>query len=610
MKILSNKLFVGSFMVVATFATTVYAKSIFDIEYPIAELGGCTDKTSCKAYCDTSEHQEACENFAASYGVGNVKEKQAERLQRKELAVKDGGPGNCAVSASDPEKSCRIYCDAPEHMNECVAYGKSHGLLKGRDLEEAEKVVKALSSGVALPEGCTSGESCKQMCEEPKNVGVARACFAFAEKAGLLPPNVDRAQAEKVFKLIEEGKAPFKSPKDFKQCENPANDEIMEKCLKFGEENNLIPPADLEMIKKTGGKGPGGCRGKEQCDTYCSEHQDECMQFAEKHNLIAPEDKARIEEGLMRFREGIVNAPTEVKQCLEGIVGRDTLDQMIAGKQTPKRDFGDKMRGCFESVFGSPSEQREGEPQGIEFSGMMRPEGDGHGMPFIQGDSTSSFRGGVPFMQGRPQQGQMFPPYVEECVKSKVGEQAFRELGTVPSGQDSNVGQAISACMREFSGPRDQEFPQGEQGGEPRGQMMQPQFSREQGTTTRFFQPRPEGQFDPRALIDPEFKDMQGFDPRIQGAPYGEPRTMMYPPQGSVMQPGQGGVEGQMMRPPQTQDGMMPQYQGGMMPYGGQMPPPGEPQVQYPPISPDGLMMPPQGSMGTFNVPITSGNAE
>src|SRR3989344_5459853 len=522
MKILSNKLFVGSFVVIAAFATTAYAKSIFDIEYPITELGGCTDKTSCKAYCDVSEHQNACEDFAASYGVGSAKEKQKERMDRKEIAMKDGGPGNCATNTADPEKSCRTYCDTPESMNECVTYGKSHGLLKGQELEEAEKVVKALAGGVALPEGCTSGESCKQMCEEPKNVGIARAWFAFAEKAGLLPPHVDRAQAEKVFKLIEEGKAPFKSPKDFKQCENPVSDEIMEKCLKFGEENDLIPPSDLEMIKKTGGKGPGGCRGKEQCDTYCSEHQDECMQFAEEHDLVRPEDKARMEEGLTRFREGIVNAPAEIKQCLEGVVGKDALDQMIAGRQTPKRDFGEKMRGCFESVLGAPNEQREGAPQGMGFPGMMRPDGEGFGVPFIQVGSTSSPRGGAPFMQGRPQ-GKMFPPQVEECVKDKVGEDALRELGTAQIGKDGAIGQAVSTCMREFEGPRGNMPPQ-----DFRGQMMPPKFEGGQGTSSSLFHPRERPQFDPRRLIDPQYQDRPMMDPRAQGIPFDMQRDIQY----------------------------------------------------------------------------------
>lgn len=549
-KILSIKFFI--FAIVVTLAGTAYAKSIFDIEYPIAELGGCTDKTSCKAYCNISLNQEACENFAASYGVSSAKESQKERISRKEIAMKDGGPGNCAANTNDPEKSCRAYCDAPDHMNECVAYGKSRGLLKGRELEEAEKVMKALESGVALPEGCTSGESCKQMCEEPKNIGIARACFAFAEKAGLLPPHVDRAQAEKIFKLIEEGKAPFKSPKDFKQCENPENDEIMEKCLKFGEENGLIPPKDLEMIKKTGGKGPGGCRGKEQCDTYCNEHQEECMKFAEEHNLIAPEDKARMEEGLARFREGIVNAPAPVKQCLEEVVGRDTLEQMIAGKQIPKRDFGEKMRGCFENVFGAPP------PRGAQeggSSGMMRPGGEGEGFrpPFIQeGGSTSSFRGGMPFMQGRMEQGRMtLPPQVEECVKGKVGESALREIGTAQTTKESVVGQAISSCMREFEGQRGEgfsqrEFPQGE----TRGQIPPPQIRREQGTTSQSFQLHEGEQFDPRRLIDPHF----------QSKPTETREQMMYPPQGG---------------------GAMPYPQGGGVPYGGQMPL-GAPQGESP----------------------------
>lgn len=542
MKILSNKLFAIACMAIAMVATTAYAKSIFDLEYPIAELGGCADKTSCKAYCDISEHQEACEDFAASYGVSKAKERKEERATRKELAVKDGGPGNCAANTDNPEKSCHDYCDVPEHMNECVAYGKSRGLLKGQELEEAEKVVKALASGVALPEGCTSGESCKQMCEEPKNVGIARACFAFAEKAGLLPPHVDRVQAEKVFKLIEEGKSPFKSPKDFKQCENPESDEVMEKCLKFGEENGLIPQEDLEMIKKTGGKGPGGCRGKEQCDTYCSEHQDECMEFAEKHNLIKPEDKARMEEGLTRFREGIVNAPSEVKQCLEGVIGRDNLEQMITGKQTPKRDFGDKMRTCFESAFGLPvgegGEEREDRREG-GFPGMMRTEREASG---------------IPFMQGRPQQGGMFPPQVEACVKSKVGESALRELGTVQIDKEGALGQAISTCMRELEGPRSSTSSR-----EFRGPMMMPpQGGEEQRTPPSLFQQREGMQFDSREFINSQLQNKPMMPPRTQEMPLGMPI------EGTVYRDMPEGDQ----KYPLGDDGLIYRQEGGQMPPG------------------------------------------
>lgn len=581
MKILSNKI-VFLVFAVAMLSGTAYAKSIFDIEYPIAELGGCADKKACKAYCDVSENQDVCDNFAAAYGVGKAKERQQDRDTRKDVALKDGGPGNCASGADDPIKSCHAYCDSAENMNECVAYGKSRGLLKGEELDEAEKVVKALASGIALPEGCTNGESCKQMCEEPKNVGVARACFAFAEKAGLLPPDIDRAQAEKIFRLMEEGKAPFKSPKDFKKCENPENDEIMEKCIKFGEENGLIPQKDLEMIKKTGGKGPGGCRGKTQCEVYCADHQEVCMKFAEEHDLISPEDKARMEEGMLRFKEEISRMPAEVKQCLDGAVGSESLEQLIAGKQNPTREFGDTMRNCFESVFGKPDEQnmreggfgkpdeqnmREGGfgPREGEFPGMMRPEGEaGMGAPFMQRGSTSSFRGGEPFTQGRPQQGGMFPPQVEACVKDKIGESAFSEIDKANTSRDSAMGQAISACMHEFEGPRQGGFPQG---GES-GQMMPPQYDREQGTTSRIIQPRLEGQFDPRMIINPDSVDVQHETP--YDVMPNDRQMMNYPPQyqdGGTMQygapqtqpyqqvPMDGGTGGTVMPPPPSEAG-------------------------------------------------------
>ena len=348
MKILSNKevsvtLAFGIAISAIFISSTTFAKSIFDITFPVAELGGCADKTACKAYCEVAENQSACESFAVQYGIGNVAEKKQERQSRIETIAKDGGPGHCALNATNPETSCRAYCSVKDHMNECVLYGKEHGLMKGKDLDDAEKVVKALQSGVELPAGCTDEKSCKQTCEEPKNVDIARACFAFAEKAGILPEGVNRDHAEKVFKLIEDGKAPFKSPKELKdQCENPSSDEIMQKCVAFATDNGLISAEDADIVKKTGGKGPGDCRGKEQCDLYCSEHQDECMKFAEEHNLIKPEEKARMKEGMARLKESLSNAPVEVKQCLSDAVGAGTLEQLRSARKLPRETLATK----------------------------------------------------------------------------------------------------------------------------------------------------------------------------------------------------------------------------------------------------------------------------
>ncbi|MEK9201348.1 MAG: hypothetical protein AAB944_00075, partial [Patescibacteria group bacterium] len=273
-----------SFFIAFTFTGMLYAASIFDIEYPIPELGNCANGAQCKAYCATEGHELACEDFAEKLGIGNV----AEHKEEIKKVATDGGPGNCAADAEDPEASCKMYCDNQAHIRECVAYGKDHGLLKGEELIEAEKVIKALDAGAKLPAGCTNKDSCQQTCENPKDLDTARQCFAFAEQAGFLPPGVDRDKAEKTFQLIAEGKAPFKSIKDFKQCDNPASDEILQKCVGFAADNGLMSPEEAEMVKKTGGKGPGGCIGKIQCETYCENHQDECFQFAEKHDLMRP----------------------------------------------------------------------------------------------------------------------------------------------------------------------------------------------------------------------------------------------------------------------------------------------------------------------------------
>lgn len=442
-KILLNKKFAVALSLLAAFAFSgaLYAASIFDIEYPIAELGNCADGPSCKAYCNIVDNQQACEDFAAEYNIGTAV-KHKENIND---LVTDGGPGNCAAGAKNPESSCRSYCDNQAHIRECVAYGKDHNLLQGEDLAEAEKVIRALDSGAKLPAGCTNKNSCRQICENPRDIGIARQCFAFAEQAGLLPPGVDRDKAERTFQLIADGKAPFKSIKDFQQCDNPANDDILQTCVNFAADNGLMSPEEVRIVKETGGKGPGGCIGKAECDIYCEGHQDECFQFAGEHNLMRPEDKARMQEGVRMLKQSMENAPLEIKQCLSQNVGDDVLDQVLGGQKMPSPKIGAAMRSCFESVF---SEQ----PQGNASSTMGRPGQGGEGF------GGSSMRDGFPGQSGergvgRPLQ-QNFSPEVESCIISKVGEEGLSKIKHPTSRPDQALGVAISGCFRQIEGPR------------------------------------------------------------------------------------------------------------------------------------------------------------
>ena len=442
MKILLNK----KILALAIFLSAVLASHAYaQVEFPIAELGNCANREECKAYCDTEENFASCRGFASRHNLRG----KSESEEKFEIVREDGGPGGCAKNSEDPMESCRTYCDTALNMKECVAYAKKHNLMQDEELEEAEKVLKALEGGAKLPDGCKNKDSCHKVCEEPEDISVARQCFAFAEAAGLLPPGVSRDQAEKMFKAIEEGRAPFKSPKDFEQCENPSSDEIMEKCVNFALENGFISGDEAEMVRKTGGKGPGGCRGKEQCEEYCEANQDECFTFAEEHGLIREEDKTRMEEGRGKLKEGLSQAPAEVKECLEIALGADTLEQILSGQKRPTEELGEKMRSCFEQSMGGDAEDRGG-PFEREFPGRGEGSGREHPPGMEGGDNrtkefeTRIFRG--EFDEKRTSgefPGNLSEEEIKRMMEERGGQMQFGETerffdGTRPGMMDGN----------------------------------------------------------------------------------------------------------------------------------------------------------------------------
>src|SRR3989338_5627381 len=51
-------------------------------------------------------------------------------------------------------------------------------------------------------------------------------------------------------------------------------------CITFAEKNNLMSADEIKSAKKfidAGGKGPGGCAGRDSCESYCDDisHIDE-----------------------------------------------------------------------------------------------------------------------------------------------------------------------------------------------------------------------------------------------------------------------------------------------------------------------------------------------
>lgn len=418
-------LIIGSGLLIAfaIIALPVFANSPFDIEFPIPELGNCADKTACKSYCDNEEHLEVCQAFAAKHGLGATHEEVNKTL--KELD-EDGGPGGCANDAKNPTLSCKRYCDNSVHIEECVSYAEQHGLMEKGELKEAKKVVSALRRGVKLPPQCENAKSCKATCEDPKDLVTARACFEFGKEAGLLPEGVSVEQAEKAFSALESGKGPFKSFSEMRQCDNPPSDEIMQKCIDFALDAGFIPPEEAEIIKKTGGKGPGGCRGKDQCENYCETNQEECFKFAEEHNLVREEDKSRMKEGASQMQEALTKAPPEVKSCIKDAIPE--LEAILSGEKFPSPALRDKMRGCFENFFknqaGSFGEDKDlGAPPGGERN--------------VNGSSDT---------RRIPQ----FPPEVKKCLLEKFGEEFFTTFGKERPSPD--VEAKMGECFQAIRG--------------------------------------------------------------------------------------------------------------------------------------------------------------
>jgi len=112
-------------------------------------------------------------------------------------------------------------------------------------------------------------------------------------------------------------------------CEDPTH---AEECINFALEYGFISPEEAENAKKmlaaglTG--GPGGCRGKEECEAYCDDpaHFVECIDFAEKAGFISPEEAQKMKEMMQQ-------APPDMPP--EGIPPGEIPPEMMPPSEIP-----------------------------------------------------------------------------------------------------------------------------------------------------------------------------------------------------------------------------------------------------------------------------------
>ena len=283
---MKKKLFLFIFAVAAATATGASAASIFDITFPVAELGGCADQASCKVYCDDATHQQACRQFAVDHGfVSKENASHSEQIQQK---IKDagGGPGGCA-----DENACRSYCQDPAHVDECVAFGEAHGLIDQKNLRQIKR-----SGLVSGPGGCQGSDACRAYCADASH---AEECLSFAEKNNLIS-SAEAARAKKFIAVSQSGGPGGCTGTQCRDhCADPSHHD---ECFAFAKKNGLITRDQAnqseavqkiqQTVRESG--GPGGCKDDNTCRDYCTDpsHVEECVAFASAHGGVSA-DQAR-----------------------------------------------------------------------------------------------------------------------------------------------------------------------------------------------------------------------------------------------------------------------------------------------------------------------------
>lgn len=263
----------------------------FSMEFPIPELGNCGSYEACKVYCNNPANNEACLTYAEKNNLGDKNEMKAVR----EITEK-GGPGGCKSEAE-----CKNYCEGGENCAECIAFAEKHGFLPKEELERAKKMC-----GKSGPGGCKGKTQCDAYCNNPDNM---EQCIAFGIENDLMPSG-EMEEAKKMLEALKKGvKPPACNGKEAcdKYCREP---EHAEECINFGIAAGFIPPEEAEQAKKMMKAGlmtgPGGCKGREQCDAYCQnpEHMDECMNFAVKAGMMSPEEVEKNKQGMRMIQKG------------------------------------------------------------------------------------------------------------------------------------------------------------------------------------------------------------------------------------------------------------------------------------------------------------------
>ena len=244
-----------------------------------------------------------------------------------DMSANNSAAGGGYQVMTDPGQAYRYSWDVS-----ALSRGSGQMDVEIKNVSDKYTIVGRLTSVAAttfpIPElgNCTSAAECKQYCDVSANIS---ACAVFAEKNGMI--SKEEAAQAKEFADVLRGDGPG-GCKTKDACESYCNGITnINECVAFASKHNLIPPDQLAQAQKVakalkdGARLPGGCTDKKSCESYCADasHADTCLAFAEKAGFLSPEELSRAKKVLPLIASGDSPGKCQTKDQCEAYCAAD-----------------------------------------------------------------------------------------------------------------------------------------------------------------------------------------------------------------------------------------------------------------------------------------------
>jgi len=219
--------------------------NVYDITFPIAELGDCTDFYNCLSYCEDPVNYNDCVDYSTEKGFYKDEPIFSDLENLYQQAKAELG--------CESATACIDYCEQVTNFDACNVFAKKLDLLGGYVTDPSEEEILARARDIL---GCETIDACLSFCDDPAN---ATVCADFASQTGLIGGTV-----------VEGPGGCISDATCQSYCADPNN---------FSECSEFVPPEEPFQ-------GPGGCDGLGDCRSYCEINPDDCRSYSPGSNGV------------------------------------------------------------------------------------------------------------------------------------------------------------------------------------------------------------------------------------------------------------------------------------------------------------------------------------